>query len=442
MPFDKLPWSDGQAGATPLTAARGPNRWEDGIKANAGVVDALNDSVAALTARSSITQKVQSGTSVQRGAVQPIAGDIWFDTTLGYPVWGNGTAWVKSDGTSLTGGGVVGASNAPQNFTAVTQPDGSIIVAWNAVAGAASYKLYETTSLSGVTGATALTTTSSTRTPSTQRTYEYWVTALVSGVESAASNHAQATLPYVAGGGPPPSNAGSPAALLNLGGVGGYFNEGIGYSTGHIDYPYSDLIAGKSWPPYFMLNATNTAVQFLVYMDGAKTSINTNYARSEMRELTSDGVTKAAWNAGSGTHIMEYTFRVNHVQPNKPWVTVGQIHDSVSDAISIKIKGSTTSTLDVVAALYGSDQTPKLVTGYSIGQAATIRIELINGTLKLYANSVLMITTTAMSGKGVGHYFKLGSYPQSHNDYGGFDASSEYGSVDVWGLTVTHSPAL
>ena len=370
--------------------------------------------------------------------------------TKGYPIYldttdkvyvGSGTGWQEITATAATG---TGSSNAPQTMTGVVQPDNSIVLTWSGVVGATSYKLYETESPNGVSGATALTATTSTRTPSTMRNYQYWVTALVGGVESAPSNKVSVTLPYgsapsTGGGSTGGGSGGSPAQILKLGSTGGTFNEGIGLSSGHVDISYADLANGYVNSPYFVPNAAGTGVQFRVNMDGKQTSTNTKYARSELRELKPDGTTKAAWTAGSGTHIMEYTFKVNHIPPNKPWCTIGQLHDSSSDAWAVKVKGDSTSALYVALTLYDVDQSTKLVSSYSVGDTVTIRSELTNGTAKWYANGSLKITSTAFSGKGSGHYYKIGSYPQTHSTAGGMESSSEYCSVDISNLTVSHS---
>ena len=370
--------------------------------------------------------------------------------TKGYPIYldttdkayiGSGAGWQEITVSAATG---AGSSNAPQNMTGVVQPDNSIVLTWSGVVGATSYKLYETESPSGVTGATALTTTTSTRTPSTLRNYQYWVTALVSAVESAPSNKASVTLPYgstpsTGGGSTGGGTGGSPAQILGLGGAGGFFNQGIGLSSGHVDISYSQLASGYTNSPYFVANSAGTGVQFRVNMDGKQTSTNTKYARSELRELKPDGTSKAAWTAGSGTHVMEWTFKVNHIPPNKPWCTIGQLHDSSSDAWAVKVKGDSTSSLYVALTLYDVDHSTKLVSSYTVGDTVTIRFELTNGTAKWYANGSLKITSTALSGKGAGHYLKVGAYPQTHSTAGGMESSSEYCSVDISNLTVTHS---
>lgn len=39
-----------------------------------------------------------TGTTANRPA-SPSTGDVYFDTTLGLPIWWSGTAWILSDGT-------------------------------------------------------------------------------------------------------------------------------------------------------------------------------------------------------------------------------------------------------------------------------------------------------------------------------------------------------
>lgn len=43
----------------------------------------------------------QQGTTALRPAAQQQVGDTYFDTTLGIPIWWNGTIWVNSAGTPV-----------------------------------------------------------------------------------------------------------------------------------------------------------------------------------------------------------------------------------------------------------------------------------------------------------------------------------------------------
>jgi hypothetical protein len=47
------------------------------------------------------TSTVRYGTTAQRPAVGASIGQIYFDTTLGIPIWYNGTKWVNSSGSAV-----------------------------------------------------------------------------------------------------------------------------------------------------------------------------------------------------------------------------------------------------------------------------------------------------------------------------------------------------
>jgi len=48
---------------------------------------------------SRITSTIRYGTTDQRPSVGVTTGQMFFDTTLGYPIFYNGTKWVNSSGT-------------------------------------------------------------------------------------------------------------------------------------------------------------------------------------------------------------------------------------------------------------------------------------------------------------------------------------------------------
>ena len=49
----------------------------------------------------SATYTVRYGTTAQRPAVNLVIGQQYFDTTLGIPIWYNGSKWVNSSGASI-----------------------------------------------------------------------------------------------------------------------------------------------------------------------------------------------------------------------------------------------------------------------------------------------------------------------------------------------------
>ena len=95
----------------------------------------------------------------------------------------------------------------------------------------------------------------------------------MNGVESATSNHFDCVLPFVAGGGgggtPPPTSS-NPSTALNLNGLGngtgGWWNLGVGLSSGHVDI---DPVALKSYvnSPYYTMSADGTGATKLTTLD-------------------------------------------------------------------------------------------------------------------------------------------------------------------------------
>ena len=47
------------------------------------------------------TSTIRYGTTAQRPAVGQTTGQMYFDTTLGYPIFYNGTKWVNSSGSAV-----------------------------------------------------------------------------------------------------------------------------------------------------------------------------------------------------------------------------------------------------------------------------------------------------------------------------------------------------
>jgi hypothetical protein len=461
--FEPLPWNDGPGGGTPASVARGPRRWEAGIEALDVQGDSHDDQLVSLAAAmATFLGKVAVGVTADRPA--PDRGVVYVDTDISALLVGIGTGWLKTDLTAVSG--VAGGNNAPQNFAAVASASGgiqgSITLTWDAVAGAAAsggrgpYIIYEGQSLSGVTGATAVTGTSSVRTPSTPREYEYWVQAMVGGVESAASTHGKATLPVTGGGG-----TGSIASILDIGAGGSQNHFSVDYGprgAPNISKPMADIVAGGSWTPYVIPNTAGDAVRLRSYADGGQTP-TTAQARSEFRETNADG-TKAVWDATSGSHVMEGTTTFTHLPADaeatgtaRPWVCFAQIHDgpisdpttkSGSDLIELQVRGTMTGGLSLAAIRHAPTSATALSTvtidaSYSVGDVINWKIECVNGTIKIYLDGV-EITGARITGiTSTDCYFKSGNYLQFNTaDKGGY-AGSSYAELELKSLNVTHS---
>lgn len=438
-------WVDGQQ----LTAVNSANRWEQGLEALDVSQDYLLGQIQALLSQVGSGRPIPSGTTANRPA--PTIGQPYWDISLVPPrlIMGTGSAWVNVDGSAITEGGGTGSIAGPTNMQATVTSGGTIgtiHLTWDDVPGRTTFKLYETESLSGVSGATALTTTFSDRSPSTARNYDYWVTALVGGVETATSNHAQAILPFgstggTGGGGTGGTGSTDPTTFLNINGkgtgTGGWWNLGIGFSSGHTDISPTELQSGYVNSPYYCMNSAASAVQFEVFLNGGTTSANTKYARSELREYAVGSTsTKAAWSGSSGHHIMRGATKVMHLGPNKPEICVAQIHDGSDDTLQIKHMGTTaTGAADWKLSVNGTI-TATIATAVPIGTEVAWDIDVNNGTLTVKINGTTKYTGSP--GYGSGQYFKVGAYPQQNVSDSG-NPSTEYARIELRNLFVSHT---
>ncbi|PKW11761.1 Alginate lyase [Streptomyces sp. 1222.5] len=183
---------------------------------------------------------------------------------------------------------------------------------------------------------------------------------------------------------------------------------------------------------YFYTDTRDGAMTFWAPEKGVTTP-NSNYARSELREMNRDG-SAADW-ALAGSHRMSATLRVVSVTKN---VCVGQIH--------LGSGGSSTKPLlelyyhangDIVLGTENSPsggQTPHTVGHVSVGKTWNYTIAVSGGdTVDLTVNGTTTHYGIPSSFKPYKQYFKAGSYNQSSSD-----STTKGARVAFYGLTVSH----
>lgn len=421
------------------------NRLEAGLDALDNELDHQTDRIDALYANGGggSASAILSGPTTTRPS--PQIGLLYYDTTINKVIVGTGSSWQEVGGGSPPDQGG-GSSTAPVLTSSVTDGGsiGAIQLSWTAVTGASYYTIYETESPSGVNGATNLTTLSSTRTPSQARNYEYWVTATVGGVESASSNRIQAVLPYTGtgtGGGGGGSTGSDPSTFLNINGkgtgTGGWWNLGLGLASGHTDITPTQLQNGYVNSPYYTMNSAGNGVQMQVFMNGGRTSTNTKYPRCEFREMaTGSTSTKASWSGSSGRHRMSGATRVMHFAPDKPEVTVAQMHDSSDDTLQIHVTGSSATGPQRWRLKTNGNFVADLITNVPLGTEVAWDIDVNNGQLTVKINGATKYTGNP--GWGSGQYFKVGDYAQQ-NSTDQSNPATEYSRIELRNLFVSHS---
>ncbi|MBG1260343.1 polysaccharide lyase family 7 protein [Nostoc commune] len=175
---------------------------------------------------------------------------------------------------------------------------------------------------------------------------------------------------------------------------------------------------------YFRLNAAKNGVLLKAIAGGARTSENTAYARSELREMQGDGTESAAWSCTNIDHAMYLEQTLLHTTRNKPEATIGQIHDSKNDLVMVKYFGpdfaNGSTDIGKLEARFNNDDVTKLLDStYKIGDPMTIDIAVTSGgnVTVNYKNLRSGVTSSTgrvkMTGIIGSCYFKAGMYIQA-----------------------------
>ncbi|MFG2603563.1 polysaccharide lyase family 7 protein [Streptomyces sp. NPDC048514] len=209
--------------------------------------------------------------------------------------------------------------------------------------------------------------------------------------------------------------------------------EPVGSPGSPTTIPSSRLQGASGYQDaYFYTDTRDGAMTFWAPEKGVTTP-NSNYARSELREMNRNG-SAADWSL-DGSHRLGATLRVVSVTKN---VCVGQIH--------LGSGGSSTKPLvelyyhangDIVLGTEDSPsggQTPHTVGHVSLGKTWTYTIAVSGGnTIDLTVNGTTTHYAIPSSFKPYKQYFKAGSYNQSSSD-----STAKGARVAFYGLTVSH----
>ncbi len=141
--------------------------------------------------------------------------------------------------------------------------------------------------------------------------------------------------------------------------------------------------ASTSLPPWF--ERSEEGWVFRAAAGGARTSGNTAYARSELREMEASG-RPAAWDCLAASRSLHLEQRLLATTPAKPEVVIGQIHDARNDNLMLRYVGprganghSDTGRIEMLwnnAARAGT-----LDPAYTLGQPMVVDIEIRQGRL-------------------------------------------------------------
>lgn len=185
--------------------------------------------------------------------------------------------------------------------------------------------------------------------------------------------------------------------------------------------------------PWFVLTPEKDAVRFRAAVNGSTTS-GSDYPRSELREMTSNGKVNASWSTSKGIHTMIINQAVTAAPKIKKDIVVGQIHDDNKDIIVIRLN------YPILHVRVDGKNVFILDSNYTFGKKFSVKFEVSNNQTKIYYNDSLRPVYT-LNKKYSNAYFKAGAYTQSNCSKEGKSNCNDanYGEVLIYGLTVLHS---
>ncbi|MBS2535707.1 polysaccharide lyase family 7 protein [Catenulispora sp. NF23] len=221
---------------------------------------------------------------------------------------------------------------------------------------------------------------------------------------------------------------------------GGNFNlsvwelqEPVGSPGSPRTIPSSKLVGAKGYQDtYFYTDKSDGAMTFWAPEKGVTTP-NSNYARSELREMNSDGST-ADW-ALPGSHQLQATLRVDSVTNH---VCVGQIHlgsggSSTKPLVELYYYNNGNIVLGTENSPSGG-QTTHNIANVPVGKQWSYTIAVTGGnTVVLTVNGKTTKYSIPSSFDAYHMYFKAGSYNQSSSN-----STTNGARVGFYALTVHH----
>jgi hypothetical protein len=197
-------------------------------------------------------------------------------------------------------------------------------------------------------------------------------------------------------------------------------------TNGIADEILQPQLATFQKPPYFLTNSAGNGLVFIAPCGGVTTK-GSQYPRSELREMATQGLERAAWSTTNGTHTLEIIQAVNHLPVVKPQIVIGQIHNAIRDQLTFRLQNH-----DLLIDHLGV-KSPLSTTPYQLGDVFSVKFVAHDGKVDCYFNGQFV---QSLPVEADGCYFKAGCYTQSNVSKG--DASDAYGEVVIYGLSVTH----
>ena len=159
---------------------------------------------------------------------------------------------------------------------------------------------------------------------------------------------------------------------------------------------------------------------------GGTPTIGSDFARSELREMSASDYSKASWSSAKETHTMTLVQAITHVPQVRPSIVAGQLHGPDNEFVAlVRLDGR---------KLYV--KTPSGIAGvldpnYHIGTRFALKIIAERNHIVVMYDDM---TEVRIDYACHACYFKAGAYLQSNTKW---DNPNAYGEVDVFSLKIT-----
>jgi len=185
--------------------------------------------------------------------------------------------------------------------------------------------------------------------------------------------------------------------------------------------------------PWFAFSPDKKGVIFRAPVN-APTTANSDYPRSELREMADGGTEEAFWPSKTGVHTLILDQAITAVPKNKPEVVAGQIHGDDDDLITIRLD------FPKLYVARGKSDLATLEKKYTLGERFSVKFVAENGKIAVYYNGN-SAPAYVLEKKVNQAYFKVGVYTQSNcetEDSPSLCTADNYGEVIVYQAVVTH----
>jgi len=178
----------------------------------------------------------------------------------------------------------------------------------------------------------------------------------------------------------------------------------------------------------FIATKSKDGVVFRARCDGLTTK-NSQYPRSELREMERGGKNEASWGTADGKiHSLVVVQAITQTPAVKKHVVCTQIHDAKNDIMTVRLESSK------LFIERGKSGDIELNDKYELGTRFKLTIRASGSRVKVWYNDSLKMDWEV---ERTGCYFKVGCYTQSNTKKG--DRPDSYGEVVIHKLQVTHS---